>query len=53
MPPHGPRHADCYVFGNMAWVQQNFGLIVWLMTVVPGAIALLGAWRAKSSAAQG
>jgi membrane-associated protein len=40
-----------YVFGNLPWVQQNFSLIVWAMIIVPGLLALLGAWRAKSKAA--
>ena len=36
-----------YLFGNLPWVQQNFSLIVWLMIIVPGLLALLGAWRAR------
>jgi membrane-associated protein len=36
-----------YLFGNLPWVQNHFSLIVWLMIVVPGALALLGAWRAR------
>ena len=41
-----------YVFGNLPWVQQNFSLIVWLMILVPGTLALLGAWRARMKAAK-
>jgi membrane-associated protein len=40
-----------YLFGNLPWVQRNFSLIVWLMIGVPGALALLGAWRARRAAA--
>ena len=36
-----------YFFGNLPWVQQNFSLIVWAMIIVPGVLALFGAWRAK------
>jgi len=39
-----------YLFGNLPWVQQNFSLIVWLMIIVPGVLALLGAWRARRAA---
>lgn len=40
-----------YLFGNLPWVQQNFSLIVWLMILVPGVLALLGAWRARRAEA--
>jgi membrane-associated protein len=36
-----------YLFGNMAWVQANLSTIIWAMVVVPGMIALAGAWRAR------
>ena len=36
-----------YLFGNMAWVQANLSTIIWAMVVVPGLIALAGAWRAR------
>ena len=36
-----------YLFGNLPWVQKNFSLIVWAMILVPGLLALFGAWRAK------
>jgi membrane-associated protein len=39
------------LFGNLPWVQANFSLIVWLMILVPGLLALLGAWRARRAAA--
>jgi membrane-associated protein len=40
-----------YLFGNLPWVQQNFSVIVWLMILVPGALALAGAWQARRKAA--
>lgn len=40
-----------YLFGNLPWVQANFSLIVWLMIIVPGVLALFGAWRARRKAA--
>jgi len=36
-----------YLFGNLPFVKQNFSLIVWLMILVPGMLALVGAWRAR------
>ncbi len=39
-----------YLFGNLPWVQKNFSLIVWAMIIVPGLLALLGAWRARRKA---
>jgi membrane-associated protein len=36
-----------YLFGNLPWAKANMSLIIWLMIIVPGAIALLGAWRAR------
>ena len=36
-----------YLFGNTPWAQANMSLIIWLMIIVPGLIALLGAWRAR------
>jgi membrane-associated protein len=36
-----------YLFGNLPFVKQNFSLIVWLMILVPGVLALVGAWRAR------
>lgn len=36
-----------YMFGNLPWVQANLSKIIWALILVPGAIALLGAWRAS------
>ncbi|MEK0418555.1 MAG: hypothetical protein RI949_2561 [Pseudomonadota bacterium] len=38
-----------YLFGNLPIVKQNFSLLVWLMIIVPGLLALLGAWRARNA----
>lgn len=40
-----------YFFGNLPWVQANLSKIIWALILVPGVVALLGAWRA--SRAQG
>jgi membrane-associated protein len=36
-----------YLFGNMPWVQTHMSTIIWAMIVLPGLLALFGAWRAK------
>jgi membrane-associated protein len=38
-----------YLFGNLPWVQTHMSTIIWLMIIVPGALALIGAWRTKHS----
>jgi membrane-associated protein len=40
-----------YLFGNMPWVQAHMSRIIWAMVLLPGALALLGAWRARRRAA--
>jgi membrane-associated protein len=35
-----------YLFGNLPWVQTHLSKIIWAMIIVPGLIALFGAWRA-------
>ena len=40
-----------YLFGNLAWVQQNLSKIIWALILVPGLIALVGAWRARRASA--
>lgn len=43
-----------YFFGNLPWVQENLDKIIWGLILVPGVIALVGAWRgARNSAVQG
>jgi membrane-associated protein len=38
-----------YWFGNWPWVQANLSLIIWALILVPGLLALLGAWRARAA----
>lgn len=40
-----------YAFGNVPWVQAHFSKIIWAMIIVPGLIALFGAWKARQAAA--
>lgn len=40
-----------YLFGNVPWVQANLSKIIWAMILIPGLLALLGAWRARRKAA--
>ena len=35
-----------YFFGNFAWVKQHLDKIIWALILVPGLIAIFGAWRA-------
>ncbi|HEY2976838.1 MAG TPA: VTT domain-containing protein [Burkholderiaceae bacterium] len=36
-----------YLFGNLEWVQKHMSAIIWSMIVLPGLLALFGAWRAR------
>ncbi len=36
-----------YLFGNIPWVKENLDKIIWGLLLVPGCIALLGAWRTR------
>ena len=38
-----------YFFGNLPWVQANLSKIIWALILVPGLIALFGAWRASKA----
>ena len=38
-----------YLFGNVPWVQANLSKIIWAMIVIPGLIAIFGAWKARRS----
>ncbi len=40
-----------YLFGNMPWVQKNLDKIIWALIIVPGMIALWGAWKSRRAAA--
>ena len=35
-----------YLFGNLPWVRDNLEKIIWALILVPGLIAIFGAWRA-------
>ena len=39
-----------YFFGNLPWVQANLSKIIWALILIPGLIALFGAWRARQTA---
>jgi membrane-associated protein len=36
-----------YLFGNLPFVQTHLSKIIWTLILVPGSIAILGAWRAR------
>ncbi|MFM6986469.1 MAG: DedA family protein [Hydrogenophaga sp.] len=38
-----------YFFGNLPWVQAHLSKIIWALIIVPGLIALWGAWRAAQA----
>jgi membrane-associated protein len=40
-----------YFFGNIPWVREHLDKIIWAMILVPGFIAIFGAWKARRSAA--
>lgn len=40
-----------YFFGNLEWVQNNLEKIIWALIIVPGLIAIYGAWRSSKSPA--
>ncbi|WP_295851602.1 DedA family protein [uncultured Xylophilus sp.] len=35
-----------YFFGNLPWVKEHLEKIIWAMILVPGLVAIYGAWRA-------
>jgi membrane-associated protein len=37
-----------YFLGSVPWVKANLDKIIWAMIFVPGALVMLGAWRARS-----
>lgn len=41
-----------YLFGNIPIVQQHLSKIIWALILIPGLIAIFGAWRARQAAAQ-
>ena len=38
-----------YLFGNLPIVQQHLSKIIWALIIVPGLIAMLGAWKARQA----
>lgn len=36
-----------YLFGNLPFVQEHLSKIIWALILVPGLIAIVGAWRAR------
>jgi membrane-associated protein len=36
-----------YFFGNLPWVKANLEKIIWALIIVPGLIAIYGAWKAS------
>lgn len=40
-----------YWFGNLPWVKANLELLIWGLILVPGLIALIGAWKSGRSPA--
>jgi membrane-associated protein len=41
-----------YLFGNMPWVQANLEKIIWALIIVPGLLAIFGAWKARRAEKQ-
>ncbi|MFP8834141.1 DedA family protein [Hydrogenophaga sp. XSHU_21] len=39
-----------YLFGNLPWVQENLSKIIWALIIIPGLIAIFGAWKARRNA---
>jgi membrane-associated protein len=39
-----------YLFGNLPLVQQHLSKIIWALILVPGLIAIFGAWKARQAA---
>ena len=36
-----------YLFGNIEWIKANLDKIIWAMILIPGLMAVWGAWRAQ------
>jgi len=39
-----------YLFGAIPWVKDNLDKIIWAMIIVPGLIAIFGAWKGRRRA---
>lgn len=42
----GGLTAAGYLFGNMPWIKANLDKIIWSAIFIPGALVLVGSWRA-------
>jgi len=40
-----------YLFGNLPFVQTHLSKIIWALILVPGLVAIVGAWRARQNSA--
>jgi membrane-associated protein len=38
-----------YFFGNIEWVKLNLQKIIWAMILIPGALAMYGAWKGSKA----
>ena len=38
-----------YLFGNLPIVQEHLSKIIWALIIVPGLIAMFGAWKARQA----
>jgi membrane-associated protein len=38
-----------YLFGNLPFVQTHLSKIIWALIIVPGLIAMFGAWKARKA----
>ena len=36
-----------YFFGNLPWVKENLEKIIWGLILIPGLLAIYGAWKAQ------
>jgi len=36
-----------FLFGNIPWVKENLEKIIWAMILLPGLVAIVGAWRGR------
>lgn len=36
-----------YLFGNIPWVKENLDKIIWAMIILPGLLAIFGAWKGR------
>jgi membrane-associated protein len=42
-----------YLFGNIPWVKQHLDKIIWAMILIPGLLAIFGAWKARRAERSG